>query len=106
MHSSLNQGYTDEAWGFSDIIVSALDGNKDCPSAYVVCASDPEEVEDNVCEDAGAGWEHVRHVHSEGNVVFHGIPDSSYTVSYDTGLSSFEDGVWTLNNNHITWHWT
>lgn len=61
LDSTLNQHRNDESWGFSDFHVSALDENRDCPSAYNVCGEE-DLPEDNVCADAGGGWVHVRHV--------------------------------------------
>lgn len=34
MHSSIDQHYNDESWGFSDFHVSVLNENKDCGAAY------------------------------------------------------------------------
>lgn len=98
--STLNQGYTDESWGFSDIKIAALDANKDCPDAYAQC-DDPDLQEvDDVCDNAGDGWAHVRHVTVGEEVAFQGVPQDGYTVSYAADHVNYQDGVWTLTNNH------
>lgn len=101
--SSLNQNYADESWGLSDVVVTYLDENKDCPSAYRQCDAQYEVDEDeHLCSDVGEGWIHVRHVHTHGNAVFRGVPRDDLQTTFDDDFVNFQEGIWTIRERHTT----